>query len=97
MRHLIRRLRIPTLHFELGIVAVGAILAGLAIWFFDALPYLVNWLWFIAGAFFGMVILCLLVAFFAFGARGDLPEDADPREQPRPKPRLVRNGKPNGK
>ncbi len=102
MRHLIRRLRIPKLYFELGIIALGAAITGLAIWFFDAWPYLVNWGWFIAGMFFGIVILCLVVAFFAFGARGDGSELEESElgrireriERMKSKPRLVQNDKP---
>ena len=99
MRQLIRRLRIPKLYFELGIIALGAIIAGVAIWFFDALPYLVNWLWFIAGALFGVLVLCLVVAFFMFGARGEGTDSEEIemrkfRERTKSKPRLVQNGKP---
>lgn len=93
MRDMIRRLRIPKLYFELGIIVLGALLAGLAIWFFDAWPWLVNWAWFIAGMFFGIAVLCLVVAFFAFGARGEDPTESEGVNlQSRPKPRLVKNG-----
>jgi len=98
MRKLIRKLRIPRLYFELGIIVLGAFLTGLAIWIFDALPFLVNWLWFLAGAVFGVLLLCILVVFFAFGARGEGPIDIEEvksefRQKPKAKPRLVQNGK----
>jgi hypothetical protein len=97
MKDLVRRLRIPKLYLELGIIVLGAVAAGLAIWFFEIWPHLVNWLWFFAGAIFGVIVLCLIVAFFAFGARGESPSpdelhEPKPNEQQRPKPRLVKNG-----
>ena len=102
MRDLIRRLRIPKLYLELGIIALGAVMTGLAILLFDVWPYLVNWGWFIAGMFFGVVVVSLILAFFAFGARGDETSEAELEKREAAKrrlerPRIVHNGKPNGK
>jgi purine-cytosine permease-like protein len=99
MRNTIRRRRIPKLYLELGIIVVGAAMTGFAIWYFDSLHLLINWLWFIAGAVFGILVLCLVVAFFAFGARDQDPtaEDVAKRDlaiEPKPKLRIVENGGP---
>lgn len=90
--------KVPKLYVELGIIVLGLIITALAIWFFDAWPYLVSWAWFFAGVFIGMLALCLIVAFFMFGARGESTA-AEELERPelntpkKAKPRLVQNGK----
>lgn len=90
MRSFIRGLRIPKLYFELGIIALGALVTGLAIYLFDIWPYLVNWAWFLLGMTFGVIILCLVIAFFAFGARGENIEEDESRRVAMP-PNPARN------